>query len=112
MSWIDNRQPLKMQSVYGELELPLFPKSRDNAEECHEHFEVLVTVAPSVDALRSVVPTHASSKKRHTYVWQCCDCGSPSLPYRAPACPSCEHARCGTCTIGKVQIRRVSAPFY
>lgn len=50
------------------------------------------------------IQTHAS-KKKHTYVWQCCYCGYPSIPYRSTACPSCGYGRCGNCSITKIQVR-------
>jgi hypothetical protein len=51
---------------------------------------------------RIQVPT---AKKKHTYVWQCCYCGYPSIPYRSVGCPSCGYGRCGNCHVTKVQTR-------
>ncbi|KAJ4988336.1 hypothetical protein SVAN01_06114 [Stagonosporopsis vannaccii] len=46
-----------------------------------------------------------AAKKKATYVWQCCYCGYPSIPYRTGGCPGCGYARCGNCCITKVQVR-------
>ncbi|KAH6612475.1 hypothetical protein C7974DRAFT_405635 [Boeremia exigua] len=51
------------------------------------------------------INTLVSSKKKHTYIWQCCYCGYPSIPYRSSACPRCGSGRCGNCLITKVQVR-------
>ncbi|KAH7355826.1 hypothetical protein BKA66DRAFT_266426 [Pyrenochaeta sp. MPI-SDFR-AT-0127] len=51
------------------------------------------------------VPFQTFAKKRHTYVWQCCYCAYPSIPYKATACPSCGYGRCGNCVTSKVQLK-------
>ncbi|KAH7355832.1 hypothetical protein BKA66DRAFT_266799 [Pyrenochaeta sp. MPI-SDFR-AT-0127] len=51
------------------------------------------------------VPIHTLAKKRkYSYVWQCCRCGYPSIPYRATSCPTCGIGRCGNCRTTKVQV--------
>lgn len=67
-------------------------------------WQTLVNHVPSVLCVQSN-EFKAKKKPKHTYVWQCCYCGSPSIPYRDVGCPNCSYARCGNCTVSKILVR-------
>lgn len=51
------------------------------------------------------VPFQTCAKKKYAFVWQCCYCAYPSIPYKATACPSCGYGRCANCLTSKVQLK-------
>jgi hypothetical protein len=68
-------------------------------------YNTMVSLEYILKCSRRDVFLHLQAKKKYTFVWQCCMCGTTSIPYRNNACPRCRYDRCGNCAVTKVQLK-------
>ncbi|KAF1950729.1 hypothetical protein CC80DRAFT_496641 [Byssothecium circinans] len=83
------------RSTWTQLESPCDGQTLPSAEDT---YAALKDPAPA--------PSQTLAKpKKYAYVFQCCACSYPSVPYKYRACPNCSHARCNACPVTKILVR-------
>ncbi|CCF33515.1 hypothetical protein CH063_00141 [Colletotrichum higginsianum] len=48
--------------------------------------------------------TERGPKRKHAYIWQCCNCGQGGISIKSEACRSCGYPRCAYCPVSKVRV--------